>query len=1014
MSTVGRKRRALAAGFGSLVLAAAISAAAAAPPNGTERAARLAAAWPGIGTFDPAAPAAGGRSDRTPPRADPAASAVRVVDEGFAQIDLLHGLFAQGWIRQNNSDHPWLAWQQGSLANTFLAYDGPPSAYVASHPLSTLANAGTISSWLVTPPIAFGPNTKVSFYTRTVLGSQWPTRLQVRACSGSCADVGAWPEDVGGFQTVLLDINPDEAPSVYPEEWTRYELTAADGLPASGTGRIAFRHYVHQDDGVLRGDWTGLDRVVVEQDDVADAPLDLELTVSPADPAQPDACGSATSLEIASGDQVNFCYRVTNHTGKTLRYHSLRDTQVGTILDREPIDLAPGASHQYNRILTVTESISPSATWSGQADPPGGYAVDDGQPLDWIDASDGTLSIDGVIAFPPDFDFRLFGDRVDSFCTSWGLITNRRDYYGGCPSLGLYGLRPLPDPQITQYSNALALYQTPIDGGNVYWKILGSAPNRRFVIAYEDMLVQGGDGNPDHGLDAEVILHEGSGVVEFQYANVAFGGQPACAYGGCAGIGVQNKNLAQQYSYNQPSLRDVRRIVWTPSDPDVHARTRQVEIVARRAEVSIDTDSIERAAPVGGEAQASVRIANLGDGRLDWQAGAAAANGHLPARPRFVLPLHDTASAPFAARPDANATTGKRGAVPRVAAAAPAPSGSADRTLWALDIWGGYLINGSIDSADFSGSWGGGFDIRGGIGALTYTGADFLDDDFGVLYALDAGDHQLLRIAPVGSAPNVYAEPEVLGTLDLPTLETASGLKQDPTSGALYLATSDGNGSRLWTVDPRNASVSEVAVIDGAPGIISIDFDNDGRLYGIDVTQDALYAIDKATGAAGVVGSLGFSTGGYISALAFDPADDSVAYLAAFGYLDATGREDASLWRVDKATGQASFLHPIVGPDGGWAQIGAMSFAHRGNRCVELAEIPWLRLDRSGGALQPGDPPATLNLVFDASALGDGIYKADLCIHSNDPLKLRTAVPLTFTVGDPDRIFRNGFDGAAP
>ncbi|MBO9661360.1 choice-of-anchor J domain-containing protein [Dokdonella sp.] len=982
-----------------------------APP---ERATSLAAAWPhATGLLDPRQLAAGGRSDRTPPRADPAGSALRVVDEGFAQIDLLHGLFAQGWIRQNNSDHPWLVWQQGDLVNTFLAYDGSPSSYIASHPYSTLANAGTISSWLVTPPIQFGPNTKISFYTRTLLGSQWPTRLQVRACSGACADVGTQPEDVGGFQTLLLDLNPGEAVSTYPEEWTRYQLGVADGLPTSGTGRLAFRHYVHQDDGTLRGDWTGLDRVVVEQDDAADAPLDLELTVAAADPAQPDACGSATSLEIATGDQVNFCYRVTNHTGKTLRYHSLRDNQVGTILDREPIELAPGASHQYNRILTVSESIAPTATWSGQADPPGGYAVDDSQPLDWIDISDGTLSLDGRLAFPADFDFRLFGDRIETLCAGWGALANLRDYYNSCPSLAQFGVRPLPDPALTPYANALAFYETTISAGNVYWKILGSAPNRRFVVAYEDALVAGGDGNPDHGLDAEVILHEGSGVIEFQYANTAFGGQPACAHGGCAGIGLQNKNLAQQYSFYQQSLRNVRRLVWTPSDPDVYARTRQVQILARRAEVSIDPTSIERSAPVGGQAQASVQIANLGDGRLDWHAGTAAANSHLPEKPRFALPLHDAVAAPFAAKPDPN-IVGRRGAVPRIGDADATPRGSDDRPLWALDIWGGYLVNGTIDSADYSGVWGGGFDLRGMIGANTYTGADFLDDDFGTLYALDAGNHQLWRIAPVSVVPNVYAQPELIGTLALPSLETPSGLKQDPTSGALYLATSDGNGSRLWSVDPRNATAIQVAVIDGAPGIISIDFDNDGRLYGLDVTQDALYAIDKHTGAAGLVGSLGFSTNGYISALAFDPADDSVAYVAAFGYLDATGREDGSLWRVDKTTGQGSFLHPITGPDGGWSQISAISFAHRGNRCAELAEIPWLHLDQPGGSLQPGDPAATLNLVLDASQLRDGRYEANLCIHSNDPLQLRTALPLTFVVGDPDRIFHDDFDGAAP
>lgn len=1001
MKPICRKLPALLAGW--MVLAPAMPALA--EPAPPERAARLEAAWH----------AAGAHADTAPPQADPAGSALRVIDEGFADIDRTDGIFAQGWIRQNNSDHPLNTWEQGFLTNRFLAHDGAPEAYIASHPFATLSSTGTISSWLLTPPIHFGPGTRISFYTRTTAASQWPTRLQVRACSGACVDVGTRPEDVGGFQALALDINPGEAMSAYPEEWTRYELGAADGLPTSGYGRVAFRHYVHQDDGQERGDWTGLDRVVVEQEDDADAPLDLQVTVAAADPAAPDACGNATTIEVASGDQVNFCYRVTNRTDRTLRYHSLRDSQVGTILDRKPVELAPGASWQYHRVLTVTESVSPTATWTGQIDPVAAYLVDDSQPLDWIEVSDGTPSADGTIPFPPGFDFRLFGDRIDTLCTSLGLVTNLRNYYNSCPSLDRWGVRPLPDIEITQYANTMALYETRFDGGDIYWKIVGTAPNRRLVVQYDSMLVPGGDGDPAHGLKAEVVLHEGSHVIDYQYANVAFGGQPNCAYGGCAGIGLQNRNLAQQYSMYRQSLRSVRRIVWTPADPTVYVRSRKVDVVARRAAAAIDAPSLELAAPVGGQASASVRIANLGDGRLDWRAGAAAANSHLPRNARFALPLHDAATAGFAAHPQAQDRIAASLPPPLLAAHAPTQARADDRPLWAMDVWGGYLIQGTTASEDFSGSWGGGFSIAGSTDGRTVTGADFLDDDFDVLYAIDADSHQLLRYDRVIGTPNSYRVPTAIGTLDLPTMETPSGLKQDPATGTLYLATSTGSYSRLLRVDTRNATAVEVAPIAGAPGILGIEFDNEGRLYGLDVTLDALFAIDKLTGEARVIGSLGFSTNGYISALAADPDDDSVLWLAAFGYLPYTGREDGSMWRIDRDTGQGTYQHPIVGPDGSWTQIGAMTFAHRGNRCTELGEIPWLHLDHSDGSIVPGAAPATLNLSLDAGALSDGVYKADLCIHSNDPLKRRTALPLTFTVGSgDDTIFRNGFDGVVP
>jgi hypothetical protein len=139
----------------------------ASPPRAaTARAERFAAAWPGTidaSAIDAATLGAGGRPDRTEPRADrvPRGADSRVViSEGFAGIERANGLFAQGWRRQNNSDHPWLVWQQG-IPSSFLAADGSPSAYVASHPFATLANAGTISSWIVTPPINFASRTRV-------------------------------------------------------------------------------------------------------------------------------------------------------------------------------------------------------------------------------------------------------------------------------------------------------------------------------------------------------------------------------------------------------------------------------------------------------------------------------------------------------------------------------------------------------------------------------------------------------------------------------------------------------------------------------------------------------------------------------------------------------------------------------------------------------------------------------------------------------------------------------------
>jgi len=84
------------------------------------------------------------------------------------------------------------------------------------------------------------------FYTRAVPGAA--NRLIVRLCMQSdtehCDAPGPAPDDLGGFVTTLLAINPDLTLAGYPDQWTEYTLTPADGLPVVGRGRIAFHYSV--------------------------------------------------------------------------------------------------------------------------------------------------------------------------------------------------------------------------------------------------------------------------------------------------------------------------------------------------------------------------------------------------------------------------------------------------------------------------------------------------------------------------------------------------------------------------------------------------------------------------------------------------------------------------------------------------------------------------------------------------------------------------------------------------
>jgi plastocyanin len=80
-----------------------------------------------------------------------------------------------------------------------------------------------------------------------------------------------------------------------------------------------------------------------------------------------------------------------------------------------------------------------------------------------------------------------------------------------------------------------------------------------------------------------------------------------------------------------------------------------------------------------------------------------------------------------------------------------------------------------------------------------------------------------------------------------------------------------------------------------------------------------------------------------------------------------------------------------------------------GETCAELASVPWLTIGSESGSIAAGAPSTSVDVALDASSLGVGVYKASVCILSNDPANTTSSVAVEFTVGD--LIFTNGFDG---
>ncbi|MDA0244965.1 MAG: hypothetical protein OT477_16230, partial [Chloroflexi bacterium] len=62
--------------------------------------------------------------------------------------------------------------------------------------------------------------------------------------------------------------------------------------------------------------------------------------------------------------EVTYCYEVTNTGAITLTQHDLADTELGTVLNAFPYNLAPGASAFITATTTLTATTVSTATWT--------------------------------------------------------------------------------------------------------------------------------------------------------------------------------------------------------------------------------------------------------------------------------------------------------------------------------------------------------------------------------------------------------------------------------------------------------------------------------------------------------------------------------------------------------------------------------------------------------------------------------------------------------------------------
>jgi hypothetical protein len=89
---------------------------------------------------------------------------------------------------------------------------------------------------------------------------------------------------------------------------------------------------------------------------------------------------------------------------------------------------------------------------------------------------------------------------------------------------------------------------------NVFWDVLGSAPNRELVVEWRDVPVSGCQSSATATIKFQIVFFESSDNVLFNYADTSVGG--ACARPTCARHGRRQTSTqsAVQFSFNTQSL----------------------------------------------------------------------------------------------------------------------------------------------------------------------------------------------------------------------------------------------------------------------------------------------------------------------------------------------------------------------------------------------------------------------------------------------------------------------------
>ncbi|MCL4869101.1 MAG: DUF11 domain-containing protein [Anaerolineae bacterium] len=273
----------------------------------------------------------------------------------------------------------------------------------------------------------------------------------------------------------------------------------------------------------------------------------------------------------------------------------------------------------------------------------------------------------------------------------------------------------------------------------------------------------------------------------------------------------------------------------------------------------------------------------------------------------------------------------------------------------------------------------------GPLGTADYAAAEILSGDPLHLYAIN-NLNQLFRISLVNAAATQLA------TLPLPTGFLWSGMAVHPTTGVVYAsATNCNNSSRLYTLDISAGTATLVGNISTGNCITDIAVNSEGQMYGVDEAANNLLSINRNTGAAAIIGALGYNAANG-QGLDFDDAT-GILYLAAL-----QPGPISQLRTVNLATGATTIIGNLT--DGSNVnRLGDIAVVSNSS-CIP-GDIPWATFNLNSGTVGP-DSSTQVVVTLAAAGLSPGVHEGTICVFSDDITMPQVTVTLRLTVEEKE------------